>query len=91
MSLVKIARIDLFLSMTQSHNSQSFVSFTYNTGWQIIDIQANSTNYSILSLSFSLSLSFIRIRGNSSPRSRSIDSGRSDRDFESTVAFFVHD
>lgn len=56
MSLVKIARIDLFLSMTQSHNSQSFVSFTYNTGWQIIDIQANSTNYSILSLSFSLSL-----------------------------------
>jgi len=99
MSLVKIFRIDFFLSMMQSHSSQSFTfrSLTIQIGKQNINIQANSTNYSLLSHSSSLSpspslflsLSLVRIRSNSPPRSRSIDGGGSDR--ESSIAFFVHD
>jgi len=90
MSLVKISKVDLSLffcrwrSRTVRTHSFTRVSLARNNR-RDTDIQANSINYSGILLSFSLS--FVRTRGDSSARSRSIDNGGSDRDFESTVCF----
>lgn len=92
MSLVKISRIDLSLFVD---DVIAFIhAFLSLADWQTAYRYTSKLNqlqrFVTHSLILSLSLSFVRIRGDSSPYSRLISNGGSDRDFEST-AFFVHD